>query len=169
MSSESSAAHAAPASAGAESAACAAPSASPPAPPPARPAPIDRATAASRLAALACALGLIGLGVGWELLWARTGHGTLVLKVLPLVVALPGLSRHRMYTYRWLALAVWLYVAEGALRLADAPPARAFAALEMVLALALFAACATQVRWRLASARRVQDDAGRRREGNEEA
>jgi len=123
----------------------------------------DRTTAASRLAALACTLGLIVLGVGWELVWARTGHGTLALKVLPLVAALPGLSRHRMYTYRWLALAVWLYVAEGAVRLADAPPAGAFAALEIALALALFAACATQVRWRLAAARRTRATAADRR------
>jgi uncharacterized membrane protein len=119
------------------------------------PAAIDRTTAASRLVALACALALIVLGLGWELVWARTGHGTLVLKVLPLVAALPGLSRHRMYTYRWLALAVWLYVAEGAVRIADPAPVPALAALELVLALVLFAACATQVRWRLAAARRA--------------
>jgi uncharacterized membrane protein len=117
---------------------------------------IARTTAASRLVALACAFGLIVLGVGWELLWARTGHGTLVLKVLPLVLALPGLSRHRMYTYRWLALAVWLYVAEGAVRLADPPPVRAFAALEIALAIALFGACVMEVRGRFAAARRRQ-------------
>jgi len=116
---------------------------------------IARTTAASRLVALACAFALIVLGVGWELLWARTGHGTLVLKVLPLVLALPGLSRHRMYTYRWLALAVWLYVAEGAVRLADPPPVRALATLEIALALVLFAACVAQVRGRFATVRRV--------------
>jgi uncharacterized membrane protein len=115
---------------------------------------VDRVTAASRIAALACALALIVLGTGWELAWARTGHGTLVAKVLPLVLALPGLSRHRLYTYRWLGLAVWLYVAEGALRLGDAAPVPLLAGLEIVLALALFAACATQVRWRLARAAR---------------
>jgi uncharacterized membrane protein len=115
----------------------------------------DRITAASRVLALACAFGLIVLGVGWELAWARTGHGTLALKVLPLVLALPGLSRHRMYTYRWIALAVWLYVADGAVRLADPPPVRALAALEIALALALFAACVMQVRGRFAAARRA--------------
>ena len=115
----------------------------------------DRMTAVSRLVAIAAAFALIVLGVGWELAWARTGHGTLVLKVLPLVLALPGLSRHRMYTYRWLALVVWLYVADGAVRLADRPPVGVFAALEIALALALFAACATQVRGRLAAARRA--------------
>jgi uncharacterized membrane protein len=134
-----------------------------------RPALVDRTTAASRLAALACALGLIVLGVGWEMVWARTGHGTLVLKVLPLVTALPGLSRHRMYTYRWLALVVWLYVAEGALRLGDAPPVPALAALEIALGLALFAACTTQVRWRLASARQARGTVAERSEGHREA
>jgi len=116
---------------------------------------IARTTAASRLLALACAFGLIVLGVGWELVWARTGQGTLVLKVLPLVIALPGLSRHRMYTYRWLALAVWLYVAEGAVRVSDPPPVRALAALEIALAVGLFAACVMQVRGRFATARRM--------------
>jgi uncharacterized membrane protein len=122
---------------------------------------IDRTTRGSRAVALLCALSLIVLGVGWELVWARTGHGTLVAKVLPLVVALPGLSRHRMYTYRWLSLAVWLYVAEGVVRIADAPPVRLLASLELALAIALFAACATQVRWRLALAKRAgAEDAG---------
>jgi uncharacterized membrane protein len=123
---------------------------------PARPGTITRTTAASRIAALACALALIVLGVGWELAWARIGHGTLVVKVLPLVAALPGLSRYRLYTYRWVGLVVWLYAAEGALRLRDAAPVPALAALELALALALFTACATQVRGRFAAARRTR-------------
>jgi uncharacterized membrane protein len=121
---------------------------------------IDRTTAASRLAALACAMALIVLCTGWELAWARTGNGTLVAKALPLLLALPGLSRHRLYTYRWLSLAVWLYVAEGALRIGDPAPVPLLAGLEIVLAIALFAACATQVRWRLARAARGEADAG---------
>jgi uncharacterized membrane protein len=28
----------------------------------------------------------------------------------------PGLLRHRMYTYRWLSLLVWLYFTEGVVR-----------------------------------------------------
>src|ERR1700754_2557717 len=114
----------------------------------------DRVTTTTRASAVATTLALIALCAGWELVWARLGHGTLVLKALPLALALPGLLRHRMLTYRWLSLAIWLYVAEGAVRDADAPPVRLLAALELALALALFAACATQVRWRLAAARR---------------
>jgi uncharacterized membrane protein len=114
----------------------------------------DGPTRALRAAALAAATGLVVLGLGWELAWAPTGHKTLALKVLPLVAALPGLARHRLYTSRWLSLLVWLYVAEGLVRLSDRPPAGALAAAEVALGLALFAACAAQVRWRLAAARR---------------
>jgi uncharacterized membrane protein len=114
----------------------------------------DRVTAATRTIAVLAALALIVLCTGWELVWARLGHGSLVLKSLPLVLALPGLMRHRMHTCRWLSLAVWLYVAEGAVRVADPQPVRLLAALELVLSFALFAACATQVRWRLAMAHR---------------
>ena len=45
----------------------------------------------SRALAVAAAIALIALGVGWELWLAPTGRGTLALKVLPLALALPGL------------------------------------------------------------------------------
>jgi uncharacterized membrane protein len=114
----------------------------------------DVVTRSTRLVAVVAALALILLCAGWELAWARLGHGTLVLKALPLALALPGLVRHRMFTYRWTSLVVWLYVAEAVVRIGDAPPVPRLATLELVLALALFAACATQVRWRLAAASR---------------
>ena len=117
----------------------------------------DRITAATRVVAVVSAAALIVLAIGWELVWARTGHGTLVWKALPLVLALPGLLKHRMYTYRWLSLAVWLYVAEGAVRIVDPAPANWLAAAELALSLVLFTACATQVRWRHAVARRLAD------------
>jgi uncharacterized membrane protein len=119
------------------------------------PAPPDRVTAAIRVAAVASAFALIVLSIAWELVLARIGHGTLVLKALPLVVALPGLMKHRMYTYRWLSLAVWLYVAEGLVRIGDQAPARWCAGAEVALSLLLFVACAAQVRWRHAAARRL--------------
>jgi uncharacterized membrane protein len=115
----------------------------------------DRITASTRIVAVASAALLIALSIAWELVWARTGHGTLVLKALPLVVALPGLLKHRMYTYRWVSLAVWLYVAEGAVRIVDRAPANWFAGIEVALAIVLFTACATQVRWRHSVARRL--------------
>ena len=70
----------------------------------------------TRALAVAATLALIALGVAWELWLAPTGRGTLALKVLPLFLPLPGLLRLRLYTYRWLSLGVWLYVAEGAMR-----------------------------------------------------
>jgi uncharacterized membrane protein len=123
--------------------------------PPTAPSTPDRITAATRIVAVASTLGLIMLSIGWELVWARTGHGTLVLKALPLVLALPGLLKHRMYTYRWLSLVIWLYVAEGAVRIVDRSPANWLAGIEVALAIVLFTACATQVRWRHAVARRL--------------
>ena len=126
------------------------------------PATPDRVTAITRVVAVATAIALIALIVGWELVWARTGRGTLVWKALPLVFALSGLLKHRMYTYRWLSLAVWLYVAEGVVRIADRAPTNWLAGAELALSLVLFTACATQVRWRHAVARRLPpaDDPG---------
>jgi len=112
----------------------------------------------SRWAALALCAALLLLGLGWELAWAPTGRGSLALKVLPLAFALPGLWRMRLYTYRWLALAVWLYVTEGVVRATSQPAGASslgamLAAVELLLALLLFAACAAHVRLRLASGR----------------
>ncbi len=120
---------------------------------PARP---SRAVALSRLAALFTWSALVGLCLAWELAWAPTGRGTLALKVLPLLAALPGLWRLRLYTYRWLSLAVWLYAAEGAIRLSDPGLGRHLAAAEILLAVLLFAACAAHVRLRLAGGRARQ-------------
>ncbi len=106
----------------------------------------------SRALAVAAALALIVLGVAWELWLAPTGRGTLALKVLPLVAALPGLVRLRLYTYRWLSLAVWLYVAEGAVRATtEQGPAATLAGAEISLSLVLFVACCVQVRARLSA------------------
>ena len=115
----------------------------------------DRVTATTRIVAVAAALALIALALAWELALARTGRGMLAFKAVPLVFALPGLLRHRMYTYRWVSLLVWVYVAEAAIRIGDRWPSNACAWAELLLAVALFTACATQVRWRHAVARRL--------------
>jgi uncharacterized membrane protein len=74
----------------------------------------------------------------------------LALKVLPLVFGLGGLARHRLYTFRWLSLLVWLYFTEGAMRAtSDAGLSQILAAIEVVLSLGLFTACAVYVRLRL--------------------
>ena len=88
----------------------------PPTPTPATPTSTPPAAVASgpveatRAVAVASVLGLIVLGLLWELWLApvRPGGSWLALKVLPLCLPLAGLLKHRMYTYRWLSLMVWL-------------------------------------------------------------
>jgi uncharacterized membrane protein len=107
----------------------------------------------TRSAALACIAAMVVLGLAWELWLAPTGNRTWALKVLPLVLALPGVMRFRMFTHRWLALAVWLYVAEGLMRgVTERGLVMPLSWLQVLLALLLFAACATHVRWRLRKA-----------------
>jgi uncharacterized membrane protein len=114
----------------------------------------DTVVRGTRAVALASLVGLIVLGLAWELWLAPTGSGTLALKVVPLLLPLGGLLRHRMYTYRWLSLFVWLYFAEGVLRATTETGISAvLAAIQVLLCLALFAACAVHVRWRLRSPR----------------
>jgi len=110
----------------------------------------------SRWLAFCTCAALIVLGLLWELTLARTGAGTLAIKVIPLVLALPGLWRMKLYTYRWLSLAVWLYAAEGAVRVNSAPGREvALAGVEIVLSVLLFTACAWHVRARLAAGRKT--------------
>jgi uncharacterized membrane protein len=110
----------------------------------------------TRGVAVGSLLGLIVLGLAWELWLAplRPGGSWLVLKVLPLCFPLAGLLKHRMYTYRWLSLLVWLYFTEGVVRAwGDPPPGNGLAGIQIVLCLALFTACAAHVRLRLAHGR----------------
>jgi uncharacterized membrane protein len=116
----------------------------------------DAVTRWTRLVAVAGVLALIVLGLAWELWLAPTGSRSLALKVLPLVLPLVGLLKYRMVTYRWLSLLVWLYFAEGVLRAtSERGAAVALALIEIVLCVLVFAACAAQVRWRLARAKEV--------------
>jgi uncharacterized membrane protein len=115
----------------------------------------------TRALAVGSALALVLLGLAWELWLAPTGRGTLAVKVLPLALALPGLWRDRLYTYRWTSLLVWLYFAEGAVRAtSDRGLGAPLAAIEVVLTLVLFAACGMHVRARLRAARPVLVAAG---------
>jgi uncharacterized membrane protein len=108
-----------------------------------------------RATALAALLGLIVLGLAWELWLAPTGSGTLAIKVLPLLFGVAGLLRHRMYTFRWLSLLVWLYFAEGVVRaITERGWSMALAVIEIALCLVLFSACAGYIRWRLKHAPR---------------
>ena len=120
----------------------------------ARPAPFN--VNMTRAVAVGSLLGLIVLGLAWELWLApiRPGGSWLAIKVLPLCIPLAGLLKNRMYTYRWLSLLVWIYFTEGVVRAwGDAAPGNWLAGGQIVLCLLLFVACAAHVRIRLANGR----------------
>jgi uncharacterized membrane protein len=104
---------------------------------------------AASAAASAALIALILLGLAWELWLAplRPGGSWLVLKVLPLLLPLRGILHGRTYTYRWSALLVWAYFAEGVVRaITDSGAGAALAAAEAVLSLAFFAAIVAYLR-----------------------
>lgn len=106
----------------------------------------------TRWLAVTSLLGLIALGLAWELWLAplRPGGSWLVLKVLPLCLPLPGLLKRRLYTYRWVSLLLWLYFTEGVVRAwGDPAPGNFLAMAQVLLCVLLFAACALHVRLRL--------------------
>ncbi|MGN1055622.1 MAG: DUF2069 domain-containing protein [Comamonas sp.] len=112
--------------------------------------------AATRWLAVGSLLALMVLCITWELWLAplRPGGSWLVLKALPLCIPLIGLLKHRMYTYRWVSLVVWLYFTEGVVRAwSDPAPSNYLAMLEIALCLMLFVACALHVRLRLQRAK----------------
>ena len=101
----------------------------------------------TRAAAIASVVALIALGLAWELWLAPTGNRTLAIKVVPLLLPLPGLIHNRLYTFRWMTLMVWLYFIEGVVRAAgDGGTSAVLAAIEVVLCLVLFVVCAAHVR-----------------------
>ena len=107
--------------------------------------------ALTRLLAVGSLLGLIVLGLAWELVLApvRPGGSLLALKVVPLCFPLIGLLKNRMYTHRWVTLLVWFYFTEGVVRgYSDKPPGNYLAMMEIALCLLLFLASAMHIRWR---------------------
>jgi uncharacterized membrane protein len=109
----------------------------------------------TRTLAVGSLLALILLGLAWELWLAplRPGGSWLALKVLPLTLPLAGLLKNRMYTYRWLSLLVWVYFTEGVVRAtSDGGLSAVLAGVQVLLCIALFAACSLHVRLRLRAA-----------------
>lgn len=61
---------------------------------------------------------MMAYGITWEAYIDPIREGSwLWLKVLPLALALPGLSKGRVYTFQWMSLLVWLYVCEALVRI----------------------------------------------------
>ena len=114
-----------------------------------------RAVAVSRAIAVSSLVGLMVLGMLWEMWLAplRPGGSWLVLKVLPLTIPLAGLLKNRMYTYRWVSLVVWLYFTEGVVRAwSDKGLSATLAGIEVLLCISLFVAVTMHVRTRLKAA-----------------
>jgi uncharacterized membrane protein len=90
--------------------------------------------------ALGAWLALISLSLLWELWLAplRAGGVWWAVKVVPLLLALPGVARARAYTMQWALLLSLAYLLHGLVRTFDPAPARWLAAIEVVLALVFF-------------------------------
>ena len=71
--------------------------------------------------------------------------------MLPLLLPLAGLLKHRLYTYRWVSLVVWLYFIEGIVRATglDTGIGPRLAWTQVGLCVLLFCACTAHIRWRL--------------------
>ena len=103
----------------------------------------------AHLAACVTLAGLILLCFAWEAWLAplRPGGSWITLKALPLLAALPGVLRGRVYTFRWALLLVLAYLAEGVVRAwSDTGTSALLAGLEIGLAAAFFAAAIAHVR-----------------------
>ncbi|NYH13131.1 putative membrane protein [Paraburkholderia bryophila] len=79
--------------------------------------PVPQKTVAA-YGATAALIALIALSVAWEWWLAplRPGGSAMVLKAVPLLLALPGVWRRRLYTLQWASMLILLYFAEGIVR-----------------------------------------------------
>lgn len=131
-----------------------------------RPAPPVTARAHWGSGATLALVALIVLSVAWECWLAplRPGGSAFVLKAVPLVCALPGVWRRKLYTLQWASMLVLLYMAEGIVRgMTDGGVSARLAWIEAALATA-FLACAlayvAPFKRASRSARRKADAAG---------
>ena len=85
-------------------------------------------------------IALIALCLLWEgwLAPLRPGGSWLILKGVPLLLAVPGVLGGRRYTSQWLSMLVLLYFTEGVARAFDQGAAATLAMIEILLACALF-------------------------------
>ncbi len=90
--------------------------------------------------ALVLTIAMVVLGVAWELVLQPLREGsTLWIKVLPLVLMLPGLIRARVRSFQGMALLIWLYICEALVRVvSDSATEIALSVVWLLLGLALF-------------------------------
>ncbi len=101
------------------------------------------------LCALTSLLALILLGLAWELWLAplRPGGSWLVLKIAPLLLAVPGLWRRKLYTLQWTSMLILIYVIEGIVRAtSDRGPSATLGWVEVVLTVVYFVSVVAYLR-----------------------
>ena len=89
-----------------------------------------------QLLATAAFVDLLILCVSWE--WfispLRPGGSWLILKGVPLLFAIPGLWKGKVYTMQWASMLILLYVTEGLVRILEPGTNFWIALLETILA-----------------------------------
>lgn len=94
-----------------------------------------------QLLATAAFVDLFILCVSWE--WfispLRPGGSWLALKGIPLLFAIPGLWKGKVYTMQWAAMLILLYITEGLVRITETGLNFWMAVLEVILATLAFA------------------------------
>ena len=99
--------------------------------------------------AAATLVALIVLCVTWELWLAplRPGGSWLAVKVLPLLAAIPGVLKGRLYTFRWSMMLVLAYFTEGVVRAwSERGTIATLVTVEIALALVFFGTAIAHVR-----------------------
>ena len=93
-----------------------------------------------QLLATAAFIDLFILCVSWE--WfispLRLGGSWLVLKGVPLLFAIPGLWRGKVYTMQWASMLILLYITEGLVRILETGLNFWMALVEVILATLAF-------------------------------
>ena len=93
-----------------------------------------------QLFAVAAFVDLFILCVAWE--WfispLRPGGSWLILKGIPLLFAIPGMWKGKVYTMQWASMLILLYVTEGLVRILETGTNFWLALLETVLATTAF-------------------------------
>jgi uncharacterized membrane protein len=116
----------------------------------------ERVPRTLHVATVASLVALIVLCLAWELWLAplRPGGSWLALKVLPLLPAVPGVLKARLYTLRWAMMLVLAYFTEGVVRAyAEHGTIATLATIEIILSLTFYAAAICYVRVARAPAR----------------
>jgi uncharacterized membrane protein len=93
-----------------------------------------------QLIATAAFVDLFVLCVSWEWFLSplRPGGSWLILKGIPLLFAIPGLWKGKVYTMQWASMLILLYITEGLVRILETGANFWLAALETALATLAF-------------------------------